>query len=294
MTYPSAAVDGSQTGDAARSEPAAPQTSRPWWHHALAVVVSIVFLLPLLVMVSGSLRRPGSPPPRSPELVPTDPSLTSYREAFELVDLGIQLRNSLLVSVVATAIAVASASLAGFVIARGTRRVAVVLIGLAVVGIVVPPTALLVGRFTLYRSIGMLDTYAPLVAPALYGVNSLGVLMFAWAFSRIPPSLFEMAEIEGVSPVTAWRRIAMPLSRPMTVAVATLAFVTTWNDFLSPLVFLTSQELFTVPLGLRSLQLVGGQDVPVLLAACVVATVPVMVVFLLGRRRLFDSVGEAR
>lgn len=223
-----------------------------------------------------------------------NPSLNSYERAFDLVDLGSQLRNSLVVSVVATLVAVASASLAGFVIVRATRRVAVTLIALAVVGVVVPPTALLLGRFMLYRSIGILDTFAPLIAPALYGVNSLGVLMFAWAFSRIPPSLFEMAEIEGVAPVTAWRRIAMPLARPMTVAVGMLAFVTTWNDFLSPLVFLTSQELFTVPLGLRSLQLVGGQDMPVLLAACVVATVPVMLVFLLGRRRLFDSVDGSR
>jgi multiple sugar transport system permease protein len=269
---------------------ASPRISSPGWRHGPALLVAIAFSFPAVVMLLGSLAEPGQPPQRSPIIVSEAPTGAGYQQAFELVDLGRQLMNSLIISLVATPLAVVSASLAGFVIVRASRRVAAALISLAVIGVVVPPAALLVGRFVLYRQVGLLDTWAPLVAPALYGVNSLAVLLFAWSFKRIPHSLFEVAEIEGVSPLVAWRSIAMPLARPMTIAVATIAFAATWSDFLSPLVFLTSEDLSTLPLGLRSLQLVGSQDMPVLLAGCVVATAPVIGVFAVAQRWLFASV----
>ena len=259
------------------------------WRHVPAALVAVAFVLPLVVMVTGSLRPPGTPPPRSVALVPTDRSLDSYRQAFELVPLATQLRNSLVVSLLAATIAVVCASLAGFVIARSSRRVAALLIALAVIALVIPSTALLVGRFVLYRYVGALDSFIPLLAPALYGVTPLTVLLYAFSFRRIPPSLFDVARLDGVSPFVAWRRIAMPLVRPMTVAVATLAFAMTWSDFLNPLVFVESEARFTVPLGLRSLQLVGRDDSSVLLAGCVVATAPVVLAFAAAQRWLFSS-----
>jgi multiple sugar transport system permease protein len=259
-----------------------------------AVLVSVAFALPLVVMVSSSLREPGTPPPRTPALVPTDPTFQAYDQAFDLVDLAGQLRNSLLVSVTASAVAVVSASLAGFAIARLHRRAAGLLVALAVIALVIPPTALVVGRFVLYRQVGLIDTYVPLVAPALYGVSPLGVLLFAWSFRRLPPSLFDVARIEGLSPLAMWWRVGMPLVRPMTIAVATLAFALTWSDFLSPLAFITSESRATLPLGLRSMQLVGEQDVPVLLAGCVVATMPVVLAFAGAQRWLFSAARGVR
>lgn len=256
---------------------------------ATLVVLSVAFVLPAFMMLLGSLRPPDSPPLRSPDFIPDDPGLASYREAFELVDLTRQLSNSLLVALIATPLAVIFASLAGFSIVRSSRRLGQVLIGLAVVGMVVPPTALLIGRFSLYRELGVLDTYVPLIAPALFGVNSLAVLLFAWSFSRLPTSLFDVAELDDVSPWRVWASIAMPLARPMTIAVGTLAFAATWSDFLNPLAFITSNDKLTIPMGLRSLQLLGGEDIAVVLAGCVVATAPVVIVFAVAQRWLFIS-----
>lgn len=272
------------------SEPAAAVSQRGTALRSVAlVVVSVAFVLPAVMMLLGSFRPPDSAPLRSPDFVPDDPGFESYREAFELVDLARQLSNSLLVALIATPLAVVFASLAGFSIVRSSRRFGQVLIGLAVVGMVVPPTALLIGRFSIYRELGVLDTYVPLIAPALFGVNSLAVLLFAWSFSRLPTSLFDVAELDDVSPWRAWASIAMPLARPMTIAVGTLAFAATWSDFLNPLAFLTSNDKLTIPMGLRSLQLLGGEDIAVVLAGCVVATAPVVIVFAVAQRWLFAS-----
>ncbi|MGH9179941.1 MAG: carbohydrate ABC transporter permease [Acidimicrobiales bacterium] len=255
----------------------------------LTAALAAVFLLPLVLMVTGSLEAPGTPPSRAGRLVPESPSVQGYREAFELVDLGRYLGNSLLVVAVAVPLSVLCASWAGFVIASARRRARIALVALAAVAFAVPSTALVVGRFTLFKGLGLLDTYAPLVAPALLGTSSLYVLLYAWSFHRLAPEHVELARLEGLGPLQLWRHVAMPLVRPVTVAVAVLSFSLTWGNFLDPLVYLSDERLFTVPLGLRSLSLVGHQDVPVFLAGAVVATAPVLVAFVCIQRHFFET-----
>jgi multiple sugar transport system permease protein len=116
------------------------------------------------------------------------------------------------------------------------------------------------------------------------GTSPFYVLLYYWGFKRVPPSLFEAARLEGLGPMAIWRRVAMPLVRPVTVAVAVLAFVVTWGNFLDPLIFLVDQEKFTLPLGLRALASLDRTNFPLLLAGSVAATLPVIVAFLIVQR----------
>jgi multiple sugar transport system permease protein len=208
-----------------------------WRRQVAAAAISLAFLLPLVFMLAGSLRLPGLPPPRTPELVPRNPSLEAYRQAFDLVDLARYTANSLLVA------------------------------------------ALVVPLFAIFRALGLTDTYWPLVAPALIGFSPFYVLLFYWSFRRVPRELVEAARLEGFSPLRTWWRVAMPLVRPVTTAVALLAFVFSWGNFLDPLVYVFDERLFTLPLGLRSLAQLDRQNFPVLLAGSVAATLPVLVAF---------------
>ena len=110
------------------------------------------------------------------------------------------------------------------------------------------------------------------------------VLIFYWAFRRVPEELFEAARLEGLSPFQTWRQVAMPLVRPVTLAIALLAFVFTWSNFLDPLIYLFEQERFTLPLGLKLLAQLDPQNFPLLLAGAVAATAPVVVAFLIAQR----------
>jgi multiple sugar transport system permease protein len=148
----------------------------------------------------------------------------------------------------------------------------------------VPITALLVPRFAIFSWLGLTNTYVPLIAPALIGTSPFYVLLFYWAFRRIPTELYEACRLEGLSPLTVWWRIGMPLVRPVIVAVAVLAAVFTWSNFLDPLIYLYDEDLFTLPLGLKALAQVDRQDFPVLLAGAVIATAPVVLAFLYVQR----------
>jgi multiple sugar transport system permease protein len=254
-----------------------------------AAVVTLVFLLPFWAMLAGSFRPLGIPPPRTLDLLPWPLSTESYAEAFRLMPLAREIVNSLIVAAVAVPLSVVISSWAGFAVARLPRRAGIALIGIAVVVVLIPAGALVVGRFTIYRTLGITDTLLPLIAPALLGTSPLFVLLYAWAFRRIDPQLYDIAREAGLSPLRTWWRVAMPLSRPITGAVALLAFVLSWSNFVDPLVYLFDRDLYTLPIGLRTLSNVNATDRPAMLAGAVIATAPVVAIFVYLQARFLPE-----
>jgi multiple sugar transport system permease protein len=112
------------------------------------------------------------------------------------------------------------------------------------------------------------------------GTKALLVLMYYWSFRRVSPELFESAWLDGAGAWTSWRRIALPLAAPTTLAVAVLAFSHYWSDFVDPLLFLKSAPRFTIAVGLRMLQQLDVTNWPLLLAAVVVMIAPVILLYL--------------
>ena len=262
--------------------------SRRWAWAAAALAASIVFVLPLVFLVSGSLRTPGLPPPRAPQLVPETFAWSNYERAAELVGLGSAALNSLLVAAVFVPLSVLVASWAGLALVFVGARARTVLLVLTLGALMVPLTALLVPRFALFQWLGLVDSYVPLVAPALLGASPFYVLLYFAAFRRLPGELYDACLLEGMTPFAIWRRIAMPLVRPVTVAVGVLAFVFSWGNFLDPLIYLYDRDLFTLPLALKSLAQLDPTNYPLLLAGAVMATAPVVLGFLLAQRYLFE------
>ena len=257
--------------------------------HGLPLLVVAVFVVPLLLMLSGSLRPVGLAPPRGLELVPASPSLESFRQLFALMPVGRYLVNSLIVVALAVPLTVLVASLAGFglrLLPPTGRRVLL----LACVGLLTVPAAVLwSSRFEVYAALRLTDSLLPLVAPALLGTSPFFVLLYAWAFSRLPGTQLEAARLEGASALRTWWSVAMPQVRPATLAVAVLAFTAHWGSFVDALLYLRQQELFTLPAGLRTLQLLGPTDFPLLLAGAAVATAPAVLAVLLGQRLFLDD-----
>lgn len=254
--------------------------------------IALVFILPLVFMFFGSLRRPGLAPPDGLELFPDDPSFQSYDFVFLFIPLWRQMLNSLLVVVVAVPVTVFVASLAGFAIATasGPRRTRIVIA--TVLAMMVPLSALWVPRFVMFKWVGLVDSLGALMAPALMATTPFYVLIFALAFSRIPKDLYDAARIDGWSPFQIWRRVASPLVRPATFAVAILAFVAHWSNFVDPLLYLSDTEKYTAPLGLRALQTLEPQNFPLLLAAAVIVTLPAVAAFLAAQRAFFTKTLE--
>lgn len=254
-----------------------------------AALLSTAILLPLASLLAGALRAPGEVLPPWPELFFVKPTLAAFSRAFELVDLQLQLVNSLLVVVVAVPLSVAVASCAGFAMTLLEPRAQRRMLGLALLLLLVPASALWVPRFLIFSRIELTDTLAPLVAPALLGTTPFAVLLFYFSFRRIPAELMDSARLEGLGPWQIWRQIAGPLVRPTTFAVAILVFVAHWGNFVDALIYLVSPEVYTLPLGLGTLGTLAPTVTSVLLAGAVVATVPAILAFALVQRQFLQA-----
>ena len=260
---------------------------------ALAIVVfSSVIVLPLFFMFAGSLRTPGLPPPDGFEWVPSPLRWLNYRDVSGFVDVWGYMKNSVIVVAFAVPLTVLVASLAGFAIATATPKVQRLLVVASLIAMMVPVGALWIPRFALFKWLGLTDTLVPLVAPALMGTTPFYVLIFGLVYSRIPKSLYEAARLEGMSPMAIWRRVAFPLGKPAAFAVGVLALAWHWANFIDPLIFLSSEELYTLPLGLRALQSLEPTNHPLLLAGAVLATVPPVLAFLFVQRTFFTKTLE--
>jgi multiple sugar transport system permease protein len=181
------------------------------------------------------------------------------------------------------------ASWAGFALARSSRRVATVVVAGSLLALMAPATALLLPRFVIFRSLGLTDTLAPLVAPALLGASPLYALVYYLAFRALPADLYDTCRLADLTPLQTWWRFALPVVRPVTAALTALTFILTWSNLLDPLVYLYDRDLFTLPLALRSLSVLDPTNFPVFLAGAVVATVPPVVVFVLAQWWFFRS-----
>ena len=264
--------------------------NRSWIvRHVPALLAAAVFLLPLWFMISGSLRPVGLAPPAGFELLPPSPTLESYQRLPRLIPLGVYFRNSVLVAAIAVPLTVLIASWAGFGIRLLRRRGQRLAIAASLIVLMVPVTAVWATRFEVFRLVGVIDTYLPLIAPALAATTPFYVLIYAWTFGGVSDSQLEAARLEGASAWRMWRSLALPQAKTATLAVAVLAFAFHWANFIDALLYLSSQQRFTLPLGVRFLQLLNPTDWPLLMAGCVVMTLPAVGVFLFAQRLFLDD-----
>jgi multiple sugar transport system permease protein len=255
-------------------------------------VVALLFVSPLVLMVLGSFRRPGLPPQGGLALGAPRPD--NYPDATTVIPLLQQLVNSLSVVAVAVPVTVLLASLGGFAIVTSAPRTRRTLVTLSVLAMVVPISALWVPRTVILDQLGLTDHTLTVAAPALMATTPLYVLLFALALSRLPRSLFETAQVEGLSPLRTWRRVAVPLSWPTAFAVGVLAFVAHWSNVVEPVLWLSHERSWTAALGLRSLASLEPSSYPLMLAAAVMVTAPAVFLFALAQRAFFDRTLSAR
>lgn len=254
--------------------------------HLVSLGIAALFLLPLFWMLSASLRVPGLPPPRNLEWLPSPLTFSNYVRIFEIVPMGRYVFNSLYISVIGVLLTLLTASWAGLGMSQLGKSARLRLLILSAILQIIPFTAVWLTRFLLFAWIGITNSRLSLLAPALMGSSPLFVLLFYWTFRRMDRAMFESAELDGATLFRVWWHIGLPLARPALMAVGMLSFLYYWNDFINPLLYLRSQSLFTLPVGLLQLQEMDKTNWPLLMAAAVVMTIPAVVVFSILQRAL--------
>lgn len=260
---------------------------------AIIVVLLAVFcafmLIPLLWMVSTSLRSPLEAFTLPPAIIPTTFDLANYREVFNKVDFFAFIKNSLIVSVSATALQLLASSMAAFAFSRLRFPGRNVVFMMFLAALMIPGQVLSIPRFIIMSKAGLINNLLALILPAVF--SAMSIFLLRQFMLTIPRSYDEAAYMDGATRVQCYGRIIVPMTKPAMMVMAMQTFVATWNDFYGPLIYINSVEKMTLPLGLTQLNgVLGTGNKAAVIAGVVLSLIPPLLFYCFGQRYLIEGI----
>jgi multiple sugar transport system permease protein len=264
------------------------------WNRVLLVIAGLLFAAPLIFLLEVSLQAEGHGlGGRSADLL-TSAHFENYAEALRRMgDFPRLLANTVLITGLSIVGQCLTCSFAGYAFARLSFRGRDALFLLVLATMMLPDQVTTIPRFLLFRSLGLVDTYWPLILPTVLGGAPFFIFLFRQYFLSLPPELDEAARMDGCSPWSAYWRVFLPLARPMLATVAIFTFLATWNDFWAPLIYVVSPEKRTLTLALAGFNRTYNTAVEYMMAASAVVLFPCVLVYFLAQRLFLRGIQVA-
>ncbi|MCL2514602.1 MAG: carbohydrate ABC transporter permease, partial [Microbacteriaceae bacterium] len=254
--------------------------------YALLIVLALVYIMPFLIQIATSFKTEQDAAVNPISLIPSPFSLAAITKLFANSDFPLWFMNSAIVTVFVTLGRVFFDSMAGYALARlHFRGRNVVFAGLVAV-MAVPGVVLLIPKFLVLNQLGIFDSYTGMIVPLL--VDAAGVFIMKGFFESIPVAVEEAARIDGAGTFRLFWSVVLPMARPALITIIILSFQGSWNEFSHFLVATQSPNLMTLTTGLNSLAnggLGAGTQYPLKLAAALIMTIPVAVMFFIFQKR---------
>jgi multiple sugar transport system permease protein len=286
MAQHAARVEGAASRSTADALLPATAFLRRFGLHLLAIAISLILMLPFFWALSSSLKQAGEVRQIPPLWLPSVPQWHNYADVWNVRLFPTWYWNSIFLTVVATTGTVVSSSLAGYAFARFRFPYKNVLFSLTMATLFLPDFVLLIPNFLLFWKIGWLNTYLPLTIPFWCG-RAFFIFLFRQFFLGLPPELDEAARMDGANLPRIFWSIMLPLSGAAYISAAIVEGIIQWNQFLRPLIILNQPQFYPLQLGLRYFVVSPNDGQPrdqLLMAAAILTTIPVLVLFFVGQR----------
>lgn len=256
--------------------------------YLIAILTAIMFSLPFLWTLGSSLKSMQEIFLFPPTMFPTDPRWQNYADVFQLAPFGTFIINTVIITALAMLGQILSASAVayGFSRFRFPGRDALFFVVLSTM--MLPWQVTIVPTFLLFRYLGWINTFLPLIVPSFFGGGAFYIFLLRQFFTTIPRDLDEAAKIDGASSVRIFWNILLPLAKPAIATVAIFAFIEHWNEFIGPLIYLNSPDKFTVSIGLRHFTSNPFSDnqprEAILMAASLIVAMPPLILFFAAQK----------
>lgn len=252
------------------------------------LIVGMVMIIPLFWMISTSFKTQAEVFTSPIQWLPSKLNLEAHKKVwFGSLSFINYYKNSLKITLVAVVGAIFFGALAAYGFARIEFKGRDLLFGLYLVMMMVPPQILFVPKFIMFDWVGIYNTHWALMLPGMFTI--IGVFYMRQYFLTLPKELSEAAFIDGAGHLTIFFRIFLPLAKPTLATFAILDFTWNWNNYEDALVFLISEKLYTVPLGLNNFILEYSIDYPGMMAAATASIIPIIIVFLFGQKYIIEG-----
>jgi multiple sugar transport system permease protein len=249
---------------------------------ALIVLLAVFALFPLLWMLSVSFMSPGEASRFPPPLWPAAPSLSAYRALFETTGIGRYFLNSLLVATLGTMLSLVFNATAGYAFAKLRFKGRDRIFQLLIAALVIPAQVTMLPLFLMLKEIGLINSFAGVLVPVATSI--FGIFLVRQYALSIPDELLEAARVDGAGEGRIFLQIVVPVLTPILITLALFTFLAVWNDFMWPLIVLTDQDHYTLPVALAALSREHVQDNEMMMAGSVLTILPVLALFIVLQR----------
>jgi multiple sugar transport system permease protein len=266
---------------------------RRWLVYAVLIVGAIATVTPFAWLVRSSLMSDTQMFLFPPKWIPDPVLVENYFGALTAQPFLRYFLNTMLIEAVVVPGIMITCSMAAFAFSRLRWRGRNLIFGILLSSLLLPYAATLIPTFIMWQYLGAVGTYLPLTVPAWLGGGAWGmfsVFLLRQFFMTIPRELDEAAYIDGANPLRVYWQVILPNSKPALAVVAVFVFIAVWNDFLNPLIYLTDEDTFTLSVGVSAFKSLYASQWGYLMAAATAVTVPVIVVFFIGQRRLVEGI----
>ncbi|AUW46382.1 carbohydrate ABC transporter permease [Rhizobium leguminosarum] len=258
--------------------------------YAIVIAVTLIMLMPFAWMLSASLKLSRDVFAFPIEWIPSEPQWHNYVDIWTKIPLALFIYNTSKLTIIVTLLQLLTSSFAAYAFAKLNFPYKNTLFLGYIATIAMPWQVYMVPQFLLMREFGLNNTHLALIC--LQAFTAFGVFLMRQFYMSIPTELCEAARIDGMNEYQIWARIMLPLSKPALSTLTIFTFVTTWNDFLGPMIYLTKTELKTVQIGLRMFISQYSAEYGLIMAASVVALIPVLIVFLSLQRFFVEGIAS--
>lgn len=259
--------------------------------YVLLIVMAALMLVPFLWMLSASFKMNKDVFAFPIEWIPSNPRVTNYVDIWTKIPLLTFIFNTAKLTIIVTLLQLFTSSFAAYAFAKLNFKGKKTLFLGYIATIAVPWQAYMVPQFMMMRSWGLNNTHLAIIC--LQAFSAFGVFLMKQFYEGVPTELCEAARIDGLSEYGIWWRVMLPLSKPALSTLTIFTFVATWNDFLGPLIYLTKTELKTIQIGLRMFISQYSAEYGLIMAASVIALIPVLIVFLALQKYFVQGVATA-
>lgn len=259
--------------------------------YVLLIVIAFLMLIPFVWMISASFKMNKDVFTFPIEWIPSNPRPRNYVDIWTRIPLLTFILNTAKLTIIVTILQLFTSSFAAYAFAKLNFKGKKVLFLGYIATIAVPWQAYMVPQFMMMRSWGLNNTHLAIIL--LQAFSAFGVFLMKQFYEGVPSELCEAARIDGLSEYGIWWRIMLPLSKPALSTLVIFTFVSTWNDFLGPLIYLTKTELKTIQIGLRMFISQYSAEYGLIMAASVVTLIPVLIVFLSLQKYFVQGVASA-
>ncbi len=257
--------------------------------HLALLPIAAIFILPFLWMLSTSLKTDQQLYAYPPIWVPNPFNWANYPNAVTYISFFLYLRNTLIIAVLSTIGALLSCSMVAYSLSRIPWAGRHILFIATVATLMIPFQVTLIPLFLVFRNLGWVGDFRPLIVPHFFG-GALYIFLLRQFFMTIPMELSEAARIDGASEFRIYWAIILPLAKAALATVAIFEFIARWRDYLGPLIYLSDQKLYTLSLGLQQYSSQYGREWGLLMAASVLITLPIILLFFFLQKTFVQGV----